>query len=111
MSEVADLLTATEPVGHDGRERAGGFDCGEQVEVGDGFGELEFVFLEAEWAGHAAAGGVDEFDLSAGLAKERKFGGGSAKDGLVVAVAVKEKLSAIEAAGHPVGRVSREPVG
>lgn len=73
VSEVADLLAATESVGDDDREWGGGFDCGEKVEPGDGFGELKFAFLKAEGASHAAAGGLDELDVSAGLAEQSEF--------------------------------------
>jgi hypothetical protein len=37
VSEVADLLAATESVGDDDGEGVGGFDYGEKIEVGDGF--------------------------------------------------------------------------
>ena len=37
VSEVADLLAATESVGDDDGEGGGGFDYGEKIEVGDGF--------------------------------------------------------------------------
>ena len=70
---MADLFAATESVGDDYGDRAGGFDCWQKVKVGDGFGKLEFVLLKAEWAGHATAGGVDELDLSAGFAEQREF--------------------------------------
>jgi hypothetical protein len=73
VSEVADLLAAAESVGDDDGERPSALDCGEEIEIGDGFGEFEFVFLEAKGAGHAAAGGVDELDLSASLAEQREF--------------------------------------
>lgn len=49
--------------------------------------------------------------MSAGFAKEGEFRGRAAKDGLVVAVAVEEKLRAVEAAGYPFGAVCGEPVG
>jgi hypothetical protein len=98
-----DLLAATEAVGNDDGGWSGGVYGGEQVEVGNGFGDFEFLGLEAKGTGHAAAGGVDEFDGGAGFAEECDLAGGSAEDSFVVAVAMNEDLRALKTAGDPVG--------
>jgi hypothetical protein len=97
------LLAATEAIRNDDGGGSGGVDGGEQIKVGDGFGDFEFLSLESKWAGHAAAGGVDELDGCTGFAKKRDLIGGTAEDGFVVAMAMNEDLRALKTAGDPVG--------
>ena len=54
-------------------------------------GELELIFFEAEGAGHAAAAGVEEFDVCSGEAEEGDFVVHT-HGGAVVAVAVDDDL-------------------
>jgi len=65
VSQLVELLTATEAVGnHDGGWPRG-LNGREQVLVGDGLRHLELVVFETEGAGHAAATGLDQFDCGA----------------------------------------------
>ena len=93
---MLDLLAATEAIGNQNRGRAGGLHGGEQTLIGDGLRDFKFSGFKAERAGHAAAAGLDEFDLGAGFAKQRDFAGRAAEDGLVMAMAVDENLRAGE---------------
>ena len=92
--ELGDLLPATEAVGGDDGRGAGGGDGGKEALAGNGFGDFEFTGLETEGPGHAAAAGLDELDLGAGLTEKRYFIGRTAEDRLVMAVAVEENVRA-----------------
>jgi hypothetical protein len=104
--QLRDLLAATEAVGDDDGGWAGGLDGGEQALVGDGLGDFEFVGLEAEGAGHAAAAGLDGARRCAGFAQKRDFAGRAAEDGLVMAVAVDKDVRALKAAGRQIRRAA-----
>ena len=67
---LGDLFGAAEAVG-DEDGVCGFVACGgEEDAVGEFLGEVVFVFLEAEGAGHAAAAGVEEFDFGSGETEE-----------------------------------------
>ena len=82
MSELVDLLAATEAVRNDDRGWPRGLDRRKQALIGNGLRYLEFVGLEAKGAGHAAATGLDEFDRGAGLAEKCNFIARAAKTAL-----------------------------
>ena len=67
VAELVDLLAATEAVGDDEGAGRGGVDGGEQVMVGDGFGDFELVGFKPEWPGHAAAAGLDGLTVAPAL--------------------------------------------
>jgi len=98
--QLRDLLAATEAVGDQDGGWASGLNSGQQALVGDDFGDFKFAGFEAEGTGHSAASGLDGLDRCASLAQERDFAGRAAKDGFVMAVAVKENMRALEAAGY-----------
>jgi hypothetical protein len=88
MSELVDLLAATEAVGDDDRGWPRGSNRREQALIRDGLRDLEFAGLKTKGPGHAAAAGLDEFDRGAGLAEKCYFIARAAEDRFVMAVAV-----------------------
>lgn len=67
LGELVNLLAATEAVSdHDGG-RTGSLDGRKQALVSDGLRNFELVGLEPKGTSHAAATGMDGFDLRAGL--------------------------------------------
>ena len=61
VAELPDLLAATEAVGHDDRRRSSAdCDCRQQaLSLRNGLGNFEFIRLESEGSGHAAAAGLN----------------------------------------------------
>ena len=98
---LGDLFAAAEAVSDEGGFWGGGADGGEQDALGERLGDFEFVALEAEGAGHAAAAGVEKLDFGAGGREECDFVG-HLHDGPVVAVALDD-----EGAGAGGGVVER----
>jgi hypothetical protein len=116
VSQLVELLAATEAVGNHNRGWPRGLNSREKGLVGDGLRHLEFVGFETEGAGHAAATGLNHFDCGAGLTQKRDFAARTAEDRLVMAVAVEENVrapeSVLEAAGdEAVWRAGGEEVG
>jgi len=101
VAELGDLLAATEAVGNDEGEGAGGLDGRQKAVVGDGLGDLEFICFEAEGSGHAATAGLDGFDGGSRLTKQRDLAGRAAEDGFVVAMTVDKNVLACQATGEP----------
>ncbi len=66
---LGDLFGAAEAVGEDGSLRIVS-DGRQEDAVGEGLGDFVFVFFKAEWAGHAAATGVQELNVRSGEAEE-----------------------------------------
>ncbi len=111
MSQLVDLLAATEAIGNHNRGWRHGLDGREQALVGDGLRHFEFVSLETEGASHTAATGLDGFNRGASLTQKRDFAGRAAKDRFVMAVAVEENMRAIQASGDKAGGARGEKVG
>lgn len=96
VSELLNLLAATEAVSYKDRCGAGGSDCGEQVLAGNCARHFEFVGFKSKGSCHAAASCLDRLDRRAGLSKNRNFACRSAKDGLVMAMAVNKNVRPLE---------------
>jgi len=104
---LRDLLAATEAIGDEESVGRGAADGGQQDAFTEDLRDLEFFALEAERPGHAAAAGVEQFDLSAGAAQEVDFIS-HLHHGFVMAVAVEDDFRAGELRGLVVGRVADE---
>ena len=87
---VRDLLAARHARGGDQRRRGLLPDRREQAHPADAHAQFVVLGLEAERAGHAAAAGVELFDLGAGDALQQRDRGRGARERLLVAVPVKE---------------------
>jgi len=111
VSQLVDLLAATEAIGNHNRGWPRGLNSREQALVGNGLRHLEFIGLKTKWSGHAAATGLDQFDRGAGLTQKRDFAARTAKDRLVMAVAVEENVRPVKASGGEAGRARGEKVG
>ena len=114
VTELADLFAATEAVSDKDGGGVSGFDGGDEIEVRNCTGDLVLVRFKAEGTGHAAAGGVDGIDRGSRASQHGDFVGGSPKNGLVVAVAMKQDVLAFECADAEAGsllgkEVSEEP--
>ena len=111
VSQLVDLLAATEAIGNHNRGWPRGLNCREQALVGDRLRHFEFIGFKTEGASHAAATGLDQFDRGARLAQKRDFAARTAEDRLVMAVAVEENMCPVEATGDEAGCASGEKVG
>ena len=89
---LRDLFAAAETVGYDQPVGGSLADGGEEFEFSDGFGDVVFIFFEAEGSGHAAAAGGGRGVVDA-HAMEDGFFGGHSHDGFMVAVAVDESAA------------------
>ena len=98
MGELLDLLAATKTIRHHDRGRPCRLDCRQQSLVGNGLRNLKLAGFKSEGPSHPAAACLDELDLRPCLAQQRDFAGRSAKDGLVMAVAVDEDMRAFQPA-------------
>ena len=92
VSFLGNLLAATEAVGNDEPVGGGLADGGEKFQLSDGFRNFVLLFFEAEGPGHSATsrGGRGELDAHAA---QHGFLGSHLHDGLVMAVAVDERLA------------------
>ncbi|MGB9145410.1 MAG: hypothetical protein WCC14_06295, partial [Acidobacteriaceae bacterium] len=102
---LRDLLAATEAIGDEEGFGRGVADRGQKDALAEDLRDLEFFALEAERPGHAAAAGVEQFDLSAGAAQEVDFIS-HLHHGFVMAVAVEDDLRAGELRGLVFRRVA-----
>ena len=105
MGELFDLLPATEAVSNKDRCGTRRSNSWEQILVGDGARNLEFVGFKSKGARHAAAPGLDRLDGSASLSKNRDFVRRSAEDRLVVAMAVNENVCPLESPREEIRRI------
>lgn len=104
---LGDLFAATEAVG-DEDVGWGGAACGWQEDsFAEGLRDGVVLAFKAKRACHAAAAGVEEFDLCAGAAEPLEFVF-HVEDGFVVAVAVEEDAGVGVLGGLVVGRVAGE---
>src|SRR5690349_3187855 len=87
--ELGDLLAAGEAIGDDERVGAGAADGGQERALSDPNRDVVVVLLETEGAGHAAAAGVEDFEVEAEAAQER-FLGVHRQDSLLLAMALDE---------------------
>ena len=69
IGELGDLFAATEAICNNDCFLFGGFDGRHQDAVGERGGNGVFLLLKTEGTGHAAAAGIEQFDLSAGCAE------------------------------------------
>ena len=84
---MGDLFAATEAVGDDEPVGGGLANCGQEFEFADGLGDIVFVVLKAEGAGHAAAAGSGTVEVDADPAQDGLLGG-HLHNGFVMAVSV-----------------------
>src|SRR5271157_3329013 len=92
VGALRDLLAAAEAVGND-KPVGGRFaDGGQEFELADGGGDVVLVVMEAEGTSHAAASGGGRLEVHT-QAVQKRFFGGHLHDGLVMAVAVEQRLA------------------
>src|ERR1700679_488946 len=110
VGELADLLPATEPVGHNQCHRPGSMHRRHQAKIRNRLRHLNLVRLKPKRPGHPATSGVDHLHLRAGLAQQRNFALRPAKHRLVMAVAMHNNLRPLKPAIDPVRSLSAQPV-
>jgi len=96
MTELLNLLPATETVCDHDHLRTRSLHRRKQLVVRDDARHAKFVGLKSEGSGHPAAAGSDQFHLRTGAAQQRDLIPCPAKDRLVMAMTVNQNALAVE---------------
>jgi hypothetical protein len=104
---LRDLFAAAKPISDQQSVGRGGANSGEQNALAEHLGDVEFLTLEAEGAGHAAAARIEQRDLGSSAAKDRDLIP-HFHQGFVMAVAVKHNFAAGQRGWSKIRNVTRE---